>query len=263
MKNTRKKMLLSSIAMLLVALVALGSATFAWYYTNSTVTAETSRFSASTSDGLVIRHLKTDEWKTKVTDLNSASSLTPASISYDAYGSLVGGTGTGKDFDNGELDGKLTVIPHDTVVTLSGKEGNGNPYFLVDDFYVATPKASDVKATFKAIGNPVEGTYMNIAIYVNDVLKKVLTSDSTASQTSKVQGSDTEVNTAEEKQALTAMSGEGVVVDNDLTITTNTSNGDGTHIQIIAFADGYNPKCTSKTANTTDVSCTYSFTLNP
>ena len=44
MKKSRKKMLLSSIAMLLVALVALGSATFAWYITNATVTAEKTQF---------------------------------------------------------------------------------------------------------------------------------------------------------------------------------------------------------------------------
>ena len=42
MTNTkfRKRALLSSVAMLLVALVALGSATFAWFSQNSKATAE-------------------------------------------------------------------------------------------------------------------------------------------------------------------------------------------------------------------------------
>jgi len=56
MKNTtfRKKALLSSVAMLLVAIVALGSATFAWFTANPTVTAEGFSAQASTAAGLAI-----------------------------------------------------------------------------------------------------------------------------------------------------------------------------------------------------------------
>lgn len=56
MKNTtfRKKALLSSVAMLLVALVALGSATFAWFAQNPTVTASGLTLNATTSAGLQI-----------------------------------------------------------------------------------------------------------------------------------------------------------------------------------------------------------------
>ena len=56
MKNTtfRKKALLSSVAMLLVALVALGSATFAWFTTNPTVTAEGLKLQATAAAGLQI-----------------------------------------------------------------------------------------------------------------------------------------------------------------------------------------------------------------
>lgn len=60
MKNTtfRKKALLSSVAMLLVALVALGSATFAWFTANDTVTATGLAVKSSAADGLKIA--KTD-----------------------------------------------------------------------------------------------------------------------------------------------------------------------------------------------------------
>ncbi len=56
MKNTtfRKKALLSSVCMLLVALVALGSATFAWFTTNPTVTAEGLSLQATAAAGLQI-----------------------------------------------------------------------------------------------------------------------------------------------------------------------------------------------------------------
>lgn len=54
MKNTRKKMLLSSVAMLLVALVALGSATYAWFTVNKEVTADKMKVKAATAAGLQI-----------------------------------------------------------------------------------------------------------------------------------------------------------------------------------------------------------------
>ena len=66
-KNMRKKALVSSIAMLLVAVVALGGATYAWFSTNQTATAtgvslksgeQTSLlFGASTADKDVIEEL--------------------------------------------------------------------------------------------------------------------------------------------------------------------------------------------------------------
>ena len=56
MTNTkfRKRALLSSVAMLLVALVALGSATFAWYAANTTVTASGLTMKSAASVGLLI-----------------------------------------------------------------------------------------------------------------------------------------------------------------------------------------------------------------
>ena len=54
MTNTkfRKRALLSSVAMLLVAMLALGSATFAWYQANLTVSAENMTFSTNAASGL-------------------------------------------------------------------------------------------------------------------------------------------------------------------------------------------------------------------
>ena len=56
MTNTkfRKRALLSSVAMLLVALVALGSATFAWYQANMTVTSAGMSFTTDAASGLQI-----------------------------------------------------------------------------------------------------------------------------------------------------------------------------------------------------------------
>ena len=105
MKNTRKKMLLSSIAMLLVALIALGSATFAWFTSNPNAVASGLKMKASASKGLVIQtgtHGQADSsfWgHTDYLDYDSntglskttARELTPASFNWTVNSAL--GTG--------------------------------------------------------------------------------------------------------------------------------------------------------------------------
>ena len=53
--NSRRRVLISSIAMLLVALVALSTATFAWFTTNPTATASGLELKATAAKGLVIQ----------------------------------------------------------------------------------------------------------------------------------------------------------------------------------------------------------------
>lgn len=64
MKHTtsRKKMLLSSVAMLLVAMLALGSATFAWFTSNPNANASGLSLKTTASTGLVIRTDTDDTW---------------------------------------------------------------------------------------------------------------------------------------------------------------------------------------------------------
>ncbi|MCH5304230.1 MAG: hypothetical protein J1E41_05150, partial [Ruminococcus sp.] len=222
MKNTRKKMLLSSIAMLLVALVALGSATYAWYITNATVTADETQFSAASADGLVIRHKTSDDWTTAIHDLNKASVLTPASIDYANGSTVVGATGKGTSFTDGTLSGDLSEVP----VTQNGATGG---YFLVDTFYVASSGASPLEnVSFTVKCGTVANTYMNLAIYVDNELKTVLTSDPTEgwTSTSKIDKSGTSITTSG-SQTLTKMANMEVAK-----ITAATKDSNGTAIKV-------------------------------
>jgi hypothetical protein len=81
MKTTRKKMLLSSIAMLLVALVALGSATYAWFTINKSVQAKTIKVTAATSKGLQITKDDGTNWGRTV-EFKATSTLNPVSYAY-------------------------------------------------------------------------------------------------------------------------------------------------------------------------------------
>lgn len=257
MKKSRKKMLLSSIAMLLVALVALGSATFAWYISQATVTAETTKFSAAAAEGLVIRHTNADEWGTKVTDLKQATDLAPATCSYANIASLVrAGGGVGTNFTDGTLTNTLT---EETTALANGKVGS----FLYDSFYVASSSGASVKATLTLEASTVSGTYMNYLVFVGGTLKGIYTSDEAATKTGKVtsaKGVTPVTVSAVTAQDVTTLNNN--VVDNDITCTPKGGDDTGVKIEIIAFADGFNSKCTNKLANTTDVPIKYSITKN-
>lgn len=76
--NAKKRMLISSVAMLLVAMIALGTATFAWFTQNTTATTENLEVSTVKSSELKIS--KNDlEWTDKVDYGFSKKVLKPAS----------------------------------------------------------------------------------------------------------------------------------------------------------------------------------------
>lgn len=81
-KSFRKKALLSSVAMLLVATVAVGSATFAWFTNSTSATANNLSLKASSSKGLQVSTDGTT-WGTNQTwaDLTD-NTVSPLSVSY-------------------------------------------------------------------------------------------------------------------------------------------------------------------------------------
>ncbi len=92
MKNTtfRKKALLSSVAMLLVALVALGSATFAWFAANPNASATGISLKTTASTGLVIKtDSDQDDWThnaTLYTGIDEPFNLDPVSQEQNGEG---------------------------------------------------------------------------------------------------------------------------------------------------------------------------------
>lgn len=81
-KSFRKRALLSSIAMLLVATVAVGSATFAWFTNSTTATAKNMDLKASSSKGLQVSTDGTN-WGTNQSwaDLTDTT-VSPLSVAY-------------------------------------------------------------------------------------------------------------------------------------------------------------------------------------
>lgn len=76
-KSTRKRLLVSSVAMLLVAMLALGTATYAWFTTDSTTKAQGINVKTTKKSTLVVSSVDS-EWKDNL-DYNFNEELKPAS----------------------------------------------------------------------------------------------------------------------------------------------------------------------------------------
>lgn len=110
-----KKQMGAAIAMVLVAAVALGSATFAWFVTNNTVKATTSSISAqSNASYMTIKYNATAVGADSTFDVagdTEATKLYPATFG-EQNGSTGGQfmTGYGSTVDDGTLSGKLNTV---------------------------------------------------------------------------------------------------------------------------------------------------------
>lgn len=82
-----RKQLAAAIAMTLVATVALGSSTYAWFVSNTQVKAETATVSATTVNTLLISKAGQNEWGTVYT-FNTGTLETLAPVSTTAAGNL-------------------------------------------------------------------------------------------------------------------------------------------------------------------------------
>lgn len=130
MKNTtfKRRALISSIAMLLVALVALGSATFAWFSANPNATATGLKMKASASKGLVImtQSAKTNASATtwehtdylNCNDARTGSSTDPVALSAM---SIDQGTSAFASFTTtAQYDTEFTADPNAAVTSATG-----------------------------------------------------------------------------------------------------------------------------------------------
>lgn len=251
MLKSRKKMLVSSIAMLLVALVALGSATFAWYYNQNTVTASTTTFQASAADGLVIRHQKGQTWTDKIQDLaTKETGMTPATIDYSKTWSTMTGEYGAKSSGPAVSTYETAGTAVDNAATDATKHLDAaNNAYLIDHFYVATPAAAKkTNCTVTVKGTANANTYLSVAVFVDNVLIGVVNSSGATTTTNRMA-------TGTPTYSLQALNNAFGAFD----INSNVNNGDGSEVYVVAFVDGENPKCTTVDANVTPMNFTYEF----
>lgn len=154
-KSSRKRLLVSSVAMLLVAMIALGTATFAWFTTNTTATA----------DGIVVRTAKLSSLEISKVSTDSGW-MSQINYARNAYMYPVS-TADGRNFfkttanakNNYGKDAKAEITKVGTITS-------------VDDYLGDSP-ATEKQYLFKdrlRIRNSGEGKIEDVKIILNNIV---------------------------------------------------------------------------------------------
>ena len=135
-----KRQLLAAIAMVLVAAVALGSSTYAWFVTNNKVDATTTNISAQSNAAFMTiangaTGAKDADTTSVSTTLGADTKLYPATFGEET-GSTKGKfmTGYGTDLSNGALKGDLKTVGTNG----TPDEANTNTYALKEQFNISS-----------------------------------------------------------------------------------------------------------------------------
>ena len=246
MKKSRKKILLSSIAMLLVALVALGSATFAWFSVSKTVTADQISVKAVATAGLEISNTGADGTYATSVHFSDATPVDLKPVSWDIVsdhpgyipgGNVApdGGAYTGTDYKS--------VGSRPTVADTGVRKGS-NTYFAVYDVWVrsaaegSTRVGHNVDVNVKAAAGDKDGT---------GFVRAYLIDKSTASN-SKVFAAGAATTTAIAGTDSSASGGTASVsavdfnsTENHVTATDATTNGKA--YELVVWYEGTDADC--------------------
>jgi hypothetical protein len=155
---TRKRALISSVAMLLVAMIALGTATFAWFSTKTTATAKNVKVKTSQASSLVLS-LDQQTWASEI-DLAIEKTLEPGSTA--DLSNWFAATSTG--YDQGTVDtdtiGAATADTNYVAKTFYAKSIGADMSvdwsILFDAAQVATDK-NYMRAAMTISGNGITG----------------------------------------------------------------------------------------------------------
>ena len=231
--NSRRRVLISSMCMLLVALVALSTATFAWFSSNKQVTASGMTVKAAAAQGLVISD---DNWQTQGNTSTFTTigtyTLTPVSVGYDTTDGLAdtgyypgevkavgGGVWSTEDKDDYASWTATTEDDIPVVPAAKGTESAASTTYFAD--YAVQIKSTSTDATAKIEGVYGEITftdttdtaslaasnYVRIAVYDKD------------GNVVKVLGNETDAT------AITDLGSDGTPVATDQTALTEFTSG--------------------------------------
>ena len=150
--NSLKRQMTAAIAMVLVAGIALASATYAWFVTNNKVDATTSTISAQSNAAYMTIKNGTSGASavdtTSVTTEVGTKALYPATFGEEAEstkGKFM--TGYGTDLDDGTLKGKLKLVGTNGTYA----EATENSYALLQDFNISSKGQNLAKLSIDSI----------------------------------------------------------------------------------------------------------------
>ncbi len=287
-----KAQFIGAIAMVLVAAIAMGSSTYAWFAMNTQVTATNMKVKAVAENGIVISNTNKTTWSNSADAQVNAAELTPTSAAAVAAPAWVHAMSTNAD----EAQGNQAAANY-TPLTLawdtnaaegigytdnntSGKKDTGDTsYVLLNNFYIkssadaitGTLYINDVTVTSNASGgtfNKLDNA-LRILIVVNDddddafVFAPVLNQASGATTTTYKWKGTTTVNARYE-------GGTGTSANQDVQCTSVSSipntDADAINVKVYMYFEGEdaNLKSTNITGlSMNDLSATIKFGTAP
>ena len=261
--SKRSKMLLSSIAMLLVALVALGSATYAWYKVNTVVTANDLTVTASTPDGLLIKSgtgNSTDDLTTWTTEIDLANVtekiLPPTSLALPVASSeTTAATATGVKYK--------AAARNAAALTGTSTAATAGTDYLTGTFEVVKTGTTAINTTMAATATSTDGSYVNFVVYDITADKVVAVSSDKDDMNGYVTASET---TAQDFTAeLTGSSaGKKFAGNTDSESSIAFAAAAKTVHQYVwyAWVDGQSANCTTDTASNSGIALSVTVTDN-
>ena len=155
--KTRKRVLLSSVAMLLVALVALGSATFAWFNTKNSADAHTIKAQTTKGSDISLSETGAGGWTHDLTFTNNTlantQAITPVTTSDFSNWNYV----LAAQYDSGYASASYTAVNDPT---------NAPTFIKYGVIYVKSNKDQEVKVTPQvtmASGHEMAKEYLRVA----------------------------------------------------------------------------------------------------
>lgn len=234
-KSFRKKALLSSLSMLMVATVAVGSATFAWFTSDPTANADGLKVKATAATGLVINAATENKWTHNATLNKNGADYAGAPISIDptvADGTITAYSTVAKEDGSYVADGTAAVTTSTAYYTekinakITGSEAT----------------KSNVKITGLNFGDGVWSDAIRIAITYTDVEPGASDSDPNKETTSLVgifsaKGDQNKYLTGEGTYA-TKLSDSNATFPSSTTNTVQVDNTGNDYFQIYVYLDG-------------------------
>lgn len=271
MKHTsRKKMLLSSIAMLLVALVALGSATYAWFTISKTVTAEDIQVKAITTAGLEISNTSATSGYDSSVSFSTPGEVSLKPISWDtaaANGYLpaanvesADGTYTGT-YKTGEAP----------ITSIASGNNSANANFAAFKVWVRSAANADGSYSAHTVDATVTATggsgVLNGTAYARARLIDVSTSSKTRNFWDAASGSGTGIKATDGTTNSIDYKAFGTVSDStaspavDMSVSSTNANETGKEFILLVWFDGADADCKDANKNATaDFTITFTAT---
>ena len=247
----RKSSLISSVALLLVAIVALSGATFAWFSSNESTTASGIQMKASAASGLYIANsaetaigkIPDTAWKGSISFGHNLSMAKPTSPDFKSM--------TAPTFITTKTDRADGVY-----VDAALEDAVQNTDYVAESIWVkgdANAEKSTLKATVTIAGSKVKG-YERVALYdYTTQTLKVLAKTDVDSYTTLIKDADGKAATGQTLDPA-AVSADGFNVD------TNWDETAGRHFMLYVWFEGQDASCYNATSGA-DLNVTIGFEL--